>query len=155
MTISQNRSSVFTILLIIMGSMVMLFIVSPLLGMLLRTSGYDLFEAASDKEVQASIIRTLVLSFFTTLAFSFLAIPFAYLLARKDFYGKRLINAIIDLPIVIPHSAAGIALLGLGTLLVILGVSAAGAFTPGVVVLDLALLLLAASLVLYALVPDA
>lgn len=112
MRLSQSKSSLFTLMLILMGGIIMLFIISPLLGMFLKTTGYDLFEAASDKEVQASITRTLALSFFTTLAFSILAIPFAYLLARKEFYGKRLINAIIDLPIVIPHSAAGIALLG-------------------------------------------
>ncbi|MBN2236331.1 MAG: ABC transporter permease, partial [Bacteroidales bacterium] len=40
------------------------------------------------------------------------AIPFAYLLARKEFKFKRLISGIIDIPVVIPHSAAGIALLG-------------------------------------------
>jgi hypothetical protein len=44
--------------------------------------------------------------------FALSAIPMAYLLARKQFRGKRLITAIIDLPIVIPHSAAGIAILG-------------------------------------------
>jgi molybdate/tungstate transport system permease protein len=41
------------------------------------------------------------------------AIPLAYLLARRNFRGKNLVQALIDLPIVIPHSAAGIALLGL------------------------------------------
>jgi molybdate/tungstate transport system permease protein len=40
------------------------------------------------------------------------AIPLAYVLARKNFFFKKLISGIIDLPIVIPHSAAGIAILG-------------------------------------------
>ena len=47
-----------------------------------------------------------------TLIFAVAAIPFAYLLARKNFPLKGLVTGIIDLPIVIPHSAAGIALLG-------------------------------------------
>ena len=47
-----------------------------------------------------------------TLVFSLAAIPFAYLLARKKFAFKWLVSGIIDLPIVIPHTAAGIALLG-------------------------------------------
>lgn len=38
-------------------------------------------------------------------------VPLAYLLARRKFPGKRLLEAIINLPIVIPHTAAGIALL--------------------------------------------
>ncbi len=50
---------------------------------------------------------------------------------------------------------AGIALLGVGTILVILGVDAGGLVLPGVGVLDAALLVLAASGVLAALTPDA
>jgi molybdate/tungstate transport system permease protein len=34
-------------------------------------------------------------------------------MARRDFWGKGLVQGVIDLPIVIPHSAAGIAVLGL------------------------------------------
>ena len=40
-----------------------------------------------------------------------LGVPLAYLLARHEFRGKRFFEALIDVPIVIPHSAAGIALL--------------------------------------------
>ena len=47
-----------------------------------------------------------------TFVFAIAAIPFAYLLARKKFPFKHLVTGIIDLPIVIPHSAAGIAILG-------------------------------------------
>jgi molybdate/tungstate transport system permease protein len=47
-----------------------------------------------------------------TIVFAFAAIPFAYLMARKTFPLKKLITGIIDLPVVIPHSAAGIAILG-------------------------------------------
>jgi molybdate/tungstate transport system permease protein len=112
MRLVNTRSPIFTLLLILMGSIIMLFIISPLLGMFLKTSGFELFEAASDEEVRMSISRTLLISFLSTFGFAILAIPFAYLLARKEFHGKRLVNAIIDLPIVIPHSAAGIALLG-------------------------------------------
>ena len=38
-------------------------------------------------------------------------VPLAYLLARRNFHGKRLLEAIVNLPVVIPHTAAGIALL--------------------------------------------
>ena len=37
--------------------------------------------------------------------------PAAYVLARKDFPGKRLVDCLIDIPAVLPPSAAGIALL--------------------------------------------
>ena len=38
-------------------------------------------------------------------------IPLAYLLARRRFRGKRWVEAVINLPVVIPHTAAGVALL--------------------------------------------
>jgi molybdate transport system permease protein len=37
--------------------------------------------------------------------------PAAYLLARGNFRGRRLLNTLVDLPVVLPPSAAGIALL--------------------------------------------
>lgn len=90
----------------------MLFILGPLIGMLLHTSPADIFSVSQEKDVQDSIALTLGASFLGTLFFAIAAIPFAYLLARKNFKLKRLISGIIDIPIVIPHSAAGIALLG-------------------------------------------
>jgi len=38
-------------------------------------------------------------------------VPLAYLLARRSFPGKRLVEGLVDLPVVVPHTAAGIALL--------------------------------------------
>jgi molybdate/tungstate transport system permease protein len=46
-----------------------------------------------------------------TLLVFFTGVPLAYLLARYDFSGKRWIEGIINLPIVVPHTAVGIALL--------------------------------------------
>lgn len=83
--------------------------------MLLDTPVSDIFDAGIDKDVQNSISLTLGASFLGTLFFSIAAIPFAYLLARKEFKFKRLISGIIDIPVVIPHSAAGIALLGIAS----------------------------------------
>ena len=80
--------------------------------MFLKTSPGTLFETAREPEVYNSIWLTIWTSMAGTLIFSLAAIPLAYLLARKDFPMKGLVTGIIDLPVVIPHSAAGIALLG-------------------------------------------
>lgn len=103
-----------------LGGLVLLFIVAPLVGMLLASSPEELSDTAMDPEVAQSIRLTLITSMGATLLFSIAAVPFSYLLARKNFPFKQLVNGIVDLPIVIPHSAAGIALLGIisrGTLL--------------------------------------
>ena len=95
------------------GGLVLLFIVAPLAGMILQSSFSELAETAVDPEVARSIWLTLWASMAATLLFGFLSVPFAYLLARKAFPFKRIVVAIIDIPIVIPHSAAGIAILGI------------------------------------------
>lgn len=71
-----------------------------------------MFETASEKEVVSSIWLTIWTSMAGTIFFAIAAIPFSYLLVRKKFPGKKIISGIIDLPVVIPHSAAGIAILG-------------------------------------------
>jgi molybdate/tungstate transport system permease protein len=80
--------------------------------MYLSTPLQALTDSAGTEEVRSSIWLSLWTSMLGTLLFSFLAVPFAYILARKEFPLKRLVNAIVDVPIIIPHSAAGIAVLG-------------------------------------------
>jgi molybdate/tungstate transport system permease protein len=102
----------FQLLLILLGAIILLLIVAPLLGMILKTSPQSLFETAKESDVRDSIWLTIWTSIAGTLFFSIAAIPLSYILARKSFPLKRLVTGIIDLPVVIPHSAAGIAILG-------------------------------------------
>jgi molybdate/tungstate transport system permease protein len=106
------RFQPFQLFLILLSGFVLLFIVGPLIGMFIATSPDQIFESSKDPEVQQSIGLTLWVSMAATLVFALGGIPLAYLLARKDFALKKLVLGIIDLPIVIPHSAAGIAVLG-------------------------------------------
>ena len=95
-----------------LGGVLLLFIVAPIAGMYLSTSLHALSDSAGTAEVRNSIWLSLWTSMAGTVIFSFLAVPFAYVLAKKDFPLKHLVNAIIDIPIIIPHTAAGIAVLG-------------------------------------------
>ncbi len=100
------------LIFIFLGGVVLLFIIAPLAGMFLSLKSPELFETITDREVISSIRRTLVISASATLIVSLFAIPLAYILARKSFPLKGVVEAIIDIPVVIPHSAAGIAILG-------------------------------------------
>jgi molybdate/tungstate transport system permease protein len=80
--------------------------------MFIKTSPVSLFETAGEVEVRSSIWLTIWTSMAGTILFAVAAIPFSYILARKSFPLKRVVTGIIDLPVVIPHSAAGIAILG-------------------------------------------
>jgi molybdate/tungstate transport system permease protein len=95
-----------------LGGLILVFIVAPLAAMALNSPPASLLNTATETEVRSSIILTLSASLAATILFSFAAVPLAWLLARKQFPLKRLITGIIDLPVVVPHSAAGIALIG-------------------------------------------
>ena len=109
---TNGRIRWFELIAIGLGSCVVLFIIAPLLSMILATSFGNIADAAADRQVTQSIKLTLTAAMFSTLISATAGIPLAYLLARKNFLGRSLLLAIIDLPIIIPHSAAGIALLG-------------------------------------------
>ena len=101
----------FELLLAALGGCLLLFVVAPLAGMIFATSIGELSEAAAEKAVIESIKVTLLAAMLATVVSAIFGIPLAYLLARKRFFGRSLVLAIVDLPIIIPHSAAGIALL--------------------------------------------
>jgi molybdate/tungstate transport system permease protein len=67
--------------------------------------------AFGDPEVLKSIGLTFGAALISTTIALVTGVPLAYLLARRTFHGKRLLEAILNLPVVIPHTAAGIALL--------------------------------------------
>lgn len=96
----------------LLGALVLLFIIAPLAGIILSTDYQDIVSAINEKEVTQSVWLTIFTSITATLIFALFSLPFAWLLARKKFPFKRLVLGIIDLPVVIPHTAAGIALLG-------------------------------------------
>jgi molybdate transport system permease protein len=89
----------------------LLFLAIPLLALILRTTSGDvlstLFEPPVAKAIQLSIVTTLVTTGVTICA----GTPVAYLLARRKFIGRAIVDVLIDLPIVLPPSVAGIALL--------------------------------------------
>lgn len=86
-------------------------VVVPLLRMILSADPAVMRATIADQEVIASIFLTLRAALWATLVCAILGIPLAYLLARSDFPGKSLVQGLVDLPVMIPHTAAGIALL--------------------------------------------
>lgn len=98
---------------LLLSGLILLFIIAPLAGLFIHTSIPQFQETLADDVVLRSIRLTLWASMLGTIIFGIAAIPLAYVLARKNFPLKSLVNGIVDLPVVIPHSAAGIALLGI------------------------------------------
>ncbi len=89
------------------------FILLPLSQLILGSSISELAETIKDADVRDSITRSMLCSGLAAIISFVIGTPFAYLLARKDFKGKGLLESIIDLPIMIPHPVIGIALLSI------------------------------------------
>ncbi len=121
-----KRFSWFSLILMLAGGLVLLFIIAPLAGMFVQTTFPEMKSTLMDRDVTHSIFLTLASAMGATLIFSLGVIPLAWLMARHQFRGKRIIQGLIDLPVVIPHSAAGIALLTVISKNGFLGKAAAG-----------------------------
>ncbi len=106
-TSQHSMAAVFAVLALLM----LAFILIPVFKTVFSSSPGTLWDTLIDEPVYSSILLTLVVGLLATLVGAVFAVPLAYLLARRQFRGKRVLEALIDVPIVIPHSAAGIALL--------------------------------------------
>jgi molybdate/tungstate transport system permease protein len=105
-----------SLIFLFIGSILILFTILTLFNMVFRQIVLEpkgLLEAASDPVVIESIVLTLYASFLATLIAMILGTPLAYVLARHNFPGKSVVESIIDVPVIIPHSVAGIALYAL------------------------------------------
>jgi len=96
-----------------LGLVIFLFITVPLLKMLLSSvAEFDIFcKTLGDRQVVDAIWLTLYAALVATIVGLGFGVPLAYFLARQEFPGKKLVEGLIDVPIVVPHTAAGIALL--------------------------------------------
>ena len=107
----KRRNLFFNFVFSFLSGLLLLFIILPLLSTLLGTTPEGFWLALTDPEVLRSIGLTFSAAAAATVLALLTGVPLAYLLARRQFRGKRLIEALVNLPIVIPHTAAGVALL--------------------------------------------
>lgn len=100
-----------TLLLLLLSAPLLLFLTLPLLALLVRAAPVDLLAKLFDPAVAQAIWLSMTTTT-TTLALTVvLGLPVAYLLARRSFRGRAVLDTLIDLPIVMPPTVAGIALL--------------------------------------------
>jgi molybdate transport system permease protein len=85
------------------------------LGMLIATAAHSppgsLLHALSSREIRFAIQLSLVTSTLSALLSLAVAVPIGYLLARGRFRGKPLLDAALDIPIVLPPMVVGLCLL--------------------------------------------
>ncbi len=123
------------------GSLVVLFFIAlPIVNIFVYTSKYGTPSGLREGGILTAIWLSAAASFVASVLSIAVGMPLAYLLARRDFFGKSIVESIVDVPVVVPHTVAGIALLTvfgrnglLGRPLSEVGVRFVDAF-PGIVV---------------------
>src|SRR6185437_13296080 len=83
----------------------------PLVALLLHTPPGTLWSSLNTQSSLDALSLSLQTTSLTLALTLLLGTPTAYLLARRRFWGKRFLDSIVDLPIVVPPAVAGVALL--------------------------------------------
>jgi len=109
----RRKRKIFLGTTVVCGIIVMGFILLPLINMFTSSSWENLKIAIKDKDVLKSIWLSVYTAGFASIISFLIGTPFAYLLARKNFYGKKLVESVVDIPMVIPHPVVGIAILSI------------------------------------------
>ncbi|MER7958071.1 ABC transporter permease [Streptomyces sp. NPDC096030] len=87
------------------------FLALPLLGILVRTEWGELADHLSSPGAVEALKLSLVVSFWTLGLSLVLGVPLAWLLARVPFPGKAFVRSLVLLPMVLPPTVGGVALL--------------------------------------------
>jgi molybdate transport system permease protein len=104
---SQNLGWIF-----ILPSLVLIALLGlPVLALVLRSLGKDFFTYALSSTAISALRLSLLTSLLSLLITIAAGMPLAYILARWKFHGKTALELLIDLPVVLPPSVAGLALL--------------------------------------------
>ncbi|MFD4112424.1 ABC transporter permease [Streptomyces niveus] len=87
------------------------FLLLPLIGILARTSWGDIGTHLTSPGVVEALELSLLVSFWALALSLLLGVPLAWLLARVDFPGKAFVRSLVLLPMVLPPTVGGVALL--------------------------------------------
>src|SRR5215469_3190484 len=104
--VSQRLPPVFLPL----GGILVVYLLLPLTGILPRLSISSLQGILQPEVLNAAAVSALSATV-TSLLLLLFGVPLAYLLARRDFPGKTFISLLVQVPLALPQSVAGILLL--------------------------------------------
>jgi len=95
----------------VLSVLAVLLLTLPLLGLASRTPWADIPQLLRDPAVLQTLRLSLVASLSALALSTVLGVPLAWLLARVEFPGRRLVRALAVLPMVLPPVVGGVALL--------------------------------------------
>jgi molybdate/tungstate transport system permease protein len=101
----------FVFILSALSGVLFFLLVSPVLSLIFGSSVSGLLLALTNTEAVSAIGLTIYTSGLTAAVAVILGIPLGYLLGKYQFRGRSLVDSIIEIPLMIPHTVAGIALI--------------------------------------------
>ena len=107
----RARLSLTRVALLGASALLIGFLVLPFVALLLRVTPGDLATRLASPMVLEALRLSLATSVAATAVVFVLGVPVAWLLATREFPGKRVVEVLVDLPMVLPPTVAGFALL--------------------------------------------
>ncbi|MHA1267019.1 MAG: ABC transporter permease subunit [Candidatus Helarchaeota archaeon] len=106
-----QKYGTLTFFFIILAVILLILLIIPIFNIIFQENPILVINTLFTDYVAGAILTSFYCSFLATVLAFCLGVPLGYLLARFNFPGKRVLDSIVDLPILIPHSVAGILLL--------------------------------------------
>ena len=115
---ARETRSYLVLTCFVLGFVLLLAVLFPLVNLGASRSPQDLRTAllgsdAAAEGTRSAIWTSIQTATVTTLVVLALGVPMAYFLVRSDFPGRRVLDALVDLPIILPPPVVGIAILQL------------------------------------------
>jgi molybdate transport system permease protein len=108
---ARRADAGFWAVLGILGGLYVALIVAMLAADAVYTTPGHLLEALRSREIRFAIWMSLFTSLASAVLSVLVAVPLGYALSRADFPGRRLIDAFVEIPIILPPLVVGISLL--------------------------------------------
>lgn len=108
---SRRRTRRVPVALLVPALLGLSFLVLPLTGLLVRAPWTTLPSRLAEPGVLAALRLSLLTATLATLLCVVLGVPLAWLLARVQFPGRRVVRALVTVPLVLPPVVGGVALL--------------------------------------------
>ncbi|REF97379.1 molybdate transport system permease protein [Asanoa ferruginea] len=105
------RSRRAPLVLLVPALLGLLFLVLPLVGLLYRAPWTTLPERLTEPGILNALKLSLLTATLATAGCLVLGVPLAWLLARVKFPGRRVVRALVTVPLVLPPVVGGVALL--------------------------------------------
>jgi len=95
----------------LLGAVLLAYFVVPVAAFLFRSRRVDVLAGLADPAVRDAIATSLLTAPVSTAIATVFGVPLAYVLSRASFRGKRLVEALVLLPLVVPPIVGGVMLL--------------------------------------------